>query len=121
MAEDRRSGDDGLDDRPHDVLAADEFAMPTRRPHPEDPHAEDPEAHDVLAADEFAVPARGTTTPDPHADDREPHDVLAADEFAMPGVGAPHEHGTAGPSLRARIALVVGIALALALLRRKRS
>jgi hypothetical protein len=120
MAEDSRSGDNGVDDRPHDVLAADEFAMPTRRPHPEDPHAEDPEAHDVLAADEFAVPARGTSTPDPHADDREPHDVLAADEFALPSAGAPHEHGSAGPSQRARVALVVGVALAFVLLRRRR-
>jgi hypothetical protein len=120
MAEDRRSGDNGVDDRPHDVLAADEFAMPTRRPHPEDPHAEDAEAHDVLAADEFAVPARRATTPDPHANDREPHDVLAADEFAMPGAGAPHEHASAGPNQRARIALVVGVALAIVLLRRRR-
>jgi hypothetical protein len=121
MAEDRPSGDDGLEQRPHDVLAAEEFAVPTRRPHPEDPHAEDREAHDVLAADEFAVPARGTRAPDPHTDDREPHDVLAADEFALPGAGAPHEHATAGPSLRTRILLVVGVALALVLLRRGRS
>ncbi len=51
---------------PHDVLAAEEFAMPapdpvlhravTPPPHPNDPDgSEDP--HDVLAAEEFAMPA----------------------------------------------------------------
>ena len=71
-------------DPAHDVLAAEEFAMPTRDP------ALEP-AHDVLAADEFAVP---TADPDLHhgpvelPDDPSgidaPHDVLAAEEFAMP-------------------------------------
>lgn len=45
------------------------------------------EAHDVLAADEFAMPSRadyGLHLPrDPHGID-EPHDVLAADEFGFP-------------------------------------
>jgi hypothetical protein len=48
-------------------------------------------AHDVLAAEEFAVPAPDPALrPDPIAlpDDptgiAEPHDVLAAEEFAMP-------------------------------------
>jgi hypothetical protein len=53
---------------------------------PGDPHGID-EAHDVLAADEFAMPARGDyglhLPRDPHGIE-EPHDVLAADEFAMP-------------------------------------
>lgn len=53
---------------------------------PGDPHGID-EAHDVLAADEFAIPAKadyGLHLPgDPHGI-QEPHDVLAADEFAMP-------------------------------------
>ena len=53
---------------------------------PGDPHGID-EAHDVLAADEFAIPARGDyglhLPRDPHGIE-EPHDVLAADEFAMP-------------------------------------
>ena len=42
--------------------------------------------HDVLAADEFAVPGRsvGDVPSDPiHT----PHDVLAAEEFAIPGAG----------------------------------
>jgi hypothetical protein len=45
------------------------------------------EAHDVLAAEEFAMPSRGDyglhLPGDPHGI-QEPHDVLAADEFAMP-------------------------------------
>src|SRR3954464_14668397 len=53
---------------------------------PDDPHGIQ-EAHDVLAADEFAIPARGDyglhLPRDPHGIE-EPHDVLAADEFAMP-------------------------------------
>jgi hypothetical protein len=53
---------------------------------PGDPQGID-EAHDVLAADEFAMPARGDyglhLPRDPHGIE-EPHDVLAADEFAMP-------------------------------------
>ncbi|HEX6714124.1 MAG TPA: hypothetical protein VF066_12095 [Thermoleophilaceae bacterium] len=45
-----------------------------------------PEPHDVLAADEFAMPSRGDyglhLPKDWHGD--KPSDVLAADEFAMP-------------------------------------
>ena len=72
------------EERAHDVLAAEEFAMPTRDP------ALEP-AHDVLAADEFAVP---TADPDLHhgpvvlpedpSGIEGPHDILAAEEFAMP-------------------------------------
>ncbi|HEX7292571.1 MAG TPA: hypothetical protein VF250_15735, partial [Conexibacter sp.] len=56
-------------DRPHDVLAAEQFAMPApeaawrpQRPLelPPEPNASD-EPHDVLAAEEFAMPA-----PPPH-------------------------------------------------------
>jgi hypothetical protein len=51
-------------DRPHDILAAEEFAMPTVDPElhhgpvrlPDDPSGI-AEAHDVLAAEEFAMPA----------------------------------------------------------------
>src|SRR3954469_22933691 len=53
---------------------------------PGDPNAID-EPHDVLAADEFAIPARGDyglhLPRDPHGIE-EPHDVLAADEFGFP-------------------------------------
>jgi hypothetical protein len=52
---------------------------------PDDPQGTE-EAHDVLAADEFAIPARGDyglhLPRDWHGE--KPHDVLAADEFAMP-------------------------------------
>jgi len=42
--------------------------------------------HDVLAAEEFALPTRdqGGIPPDPI---HEPHDVLAAEEFAIPTSG----------------------------------
>src|SRR6476659_3525674 len=53
---------------------------------PGDPHGIQ-EAHDVLAADEFAIPSRGDyglhLPGDPHGI-LEPHDVLAADEFGFP-------------------------------------
>jgi hypothetical protein len=53
---------------------------------PGDPHGIE-EAHDVLAADEFAMPARGDyglhLPRDPHGIE-EAHDVLAADEFGFP-------------------------------------
>jgi hypothetical protein len=51
---------------------------------PSDPHGDKPS--DVLAADEFAMPSRGDyglhLPKDWHGD--KPSDVLAADEFAMP-------------------------------------
>ena len=46
----------GSDD-PHDILAAEEFAIP--QPEPGVPHDPNPKAHDVLAAEEFAFPAPG--------------------------------------------------------------
>ena len=53
---------------------------------PDDPEGIE-EPHDVLAAEEFAMPARadyGLHLPrDPYGI-QEPHDVLAAEEFAMP-------------------------------------
>lgn len=54
---------------------------------PADPTGID-EPHDVLAAEEFALPARsaGDIPPDPTGL-QEPHDVLAAEEFAMPTAG----------------------------------
>jgi len=63
--------------------------MDERRPSrlPEDPTGID-EPHDVLAAEEFAMPvrSRGDIPSDPI---HEPHDVLAAEEFAMPTAGVP--------------------------------
>ncbi|HYV15511.1 MAG TPA: hypothetical protein VE972_05790 [Conexibacter sp.] len=53
------------EDEPHDVLAAEEFAMPAsearadRRPIvlPENPAGDDDVPHDILAAEEFPMPA----------------------------------------------------------------
>ena len=58
---------------------------------PEDPTGIE-EPHDVLAAEEFAMPvrSRGDIPPDPI---HEPHDVLAAEEFAMPTSGIPEPVG----------------------------
>jgi len=52
---------------------------------PEDPTGIE-EPHDILAAEEFAMPvrSRGEIPPDPI---HEPHDVLAAEEFAFPTSG----------------------------------
>lgn len=83
------------DEPPHDILAAEAFAMGEgdRGLH------RDP-VHDVLAAEEFAVPApdprlharrEARTGPPPGSgrgggDEADaPHDILAADEFALPG------------------------------------
>ncbi len=57
---------------------------------PSEPNASD-RPHDVLAAEEFAMPAPEAAwrdrpvalPPEPNPSD-EPHDVLAAEEFAMP-------------------------------------
>lgn len=63
---------------------------------PPEPNASN-EPHDVLAAEQFAMPAPAAAwhrerplelPPEPNASDR-PHDVLAAEEFAMP---APPPH-----------------------------
>jgi hypothetical protein len=62
-----------LDERPHDVLAAEAFAMP----------ASDPELHHHGP---IALPEDPTGI-------EEPHDVLAAEEFPMP---APRAAGVAG-------------------------
>lgn len=73
---------------PHDILAAEAFAMGEgdRGLHREP-------AHDVLAAEAFAMPAadrgRRHIPRDEHSDDAAPHDVLAAEEYAMPA-GAHH-------------------------------
>jgi len=92
-------------DRPHDVLAAEQFAMPA----PEAAwHAERP----------LELP------PEPNASDR-PHDVLAAEEFAMP---APPPHVTFAstpalarrPSRRHLGAAAAGLGALLALVRRRR-
>jgi hypothetical protein len=79
------------------------------------------EPHDVLAAEEFAMPARsaGDIPPDPTGI-QEPHDVLAAEEFAMPTAGVEHDDASGFDvrSLLPGLALAVGLLLVFRLLRR---
>jgi hypothetical protein len=91
-----------LDERPHDVLAAEEFAMP----------APDPELHHhgpiSLPGDPTGIEG--------------PHDVLAAEEFPMPaprgvsGVGSALARRAGG--LDPRGAVAAAAALGLVVLRR---
>jgi hypothetical protein len=120
-------------ERPHDVLAAEEFALGTADPAL---HVEPP--HDVLAAEEFGM---GTGDPtlrhdplilpeEPPGAPAEPHDVLAAEEFAVPAghpvpVGAAVAVGAAdeaAPRRRTRafavVAALAGAAVALLVRRR---
>lgn len=100
---------------------------------PAEPNAS-AEAHDVLAAEQFAMPApqaawhRGPVEvpPEPNASD-EPHDVLAAEQFAMPAP-PPHVEFASVPATARRpsrrrlgaLAAGLGAALAAALHRRRR-
>ena len=86
---------------------------------PEDPTGI-AEPHDVLAAEEFAMPARsaGDIPPDPTGI-HEPHDVLAAEEFAMPTAGAG-EAGPGRLDPRSLIPLAALALLSLLLVRRLR-
>ena len=95
----------------------------------------DEQAHDVLAAEEFAVPTADPSLrhepfklPDDPSGIVEPHDVLAAEEFAMPATRAPS--GQAGPAARivagakspVRLAALAAVAIGvLRTLRRRRS
>ena len=89
---------------------------------PQDPSGID-EPHDVLAAEEFAMPTRDDRHPPDPTGLHEPHDVLAAEEHAMPAPGpdAPADPGEPGGSGVQRLVLVAaGAALAAFLLRRRR-
>ena len=85
---------------------------------PEDPSGFE-RPHDVLAAEEFAVPMRSTRDV-PHDPIHEPHDVLAAEEFAMPAGAEAHGEGSR-PDPRTLIPLVLLAALVALLLLRRRS
>jgi hypothetical protein len=98
---------------------------------PPEPNASD-EPHDVLAAEQFAIPAPEAAwhagplqlPPEPDPSD-EPHDVLAAEQFAMP---APPPHvafasapePSRRPSRRHLGAAVAGVAAMLAALLHRR-
>jgi len=80
--------------------------------------------HDVLAADEFALPApdpalrhRPFVAPEDPSGIAEPHDVLAAEEFAMPAAagGGPQQ-----TTRRSRWSWIGAAALALIALARRR-
>jgi len=85
--------------------------------------------HDVLAAEAFAVPAPDpalrhgpVVVPEDPSGIEEPHDVLAAEEFAMPAVvGSSRRSGaltrTAERTWRLVLWAVAGALLALALAR----
>ncbi len=77
------------------------------------------EPHDVLAAEEFAMPlrSRGQIPSDPI---HEPHDVLAAEEFAMPtgGVTATRDGGIDPRTLVPALALLGVVAVVVRRLRR---
>ena len=81
-------------------------------------------AHDVLAAEEFAMPTADPTLrhrpielPDDPSGIEEPHDVLAAEEFALPAPrsavrATPAERIAARARTPARIAMLLGLAIA---------
>ncbi|MGO9753175.1 MAG: hypothetical protein ACLP8S_31930 [Solirubrobacteraceae bacterium] len=122
-------------DRPHDVLAAEMFAVPAVDPQLHALHGEPP--HDVLAAEMYAVPApdpilhRGPLAlPDDLTGTVEPRDVLAAEEFPMPAppAGPTHAHARAlarepsfdRPWLSVAVWALVILVAALSLRRRRR-
>jgi MYXO-CTERM domain-containing protein len=86
---------------------------------PDDPAGID-EPHDVLAAEEFAMPARsaGDIPPDPTGIE-EPHDVLAAEEFAMPVAGVEHDD-SAGFDVRSLFPGLTLALVVLLIVRRRR-
>jgi hypothetical protein len=89
---------------------------------PDDPQGIQ-EAHDVLAADEFAIPSHGDyglhLPRDPHGIE-EPHDVLAADEFAMPSGPDRLLEGMRGGGALNPLLVLAAAALAVLLYRRLR-
>jgi MYXO-CTERM domain-containing protein len=89
-----------------------------QRSAPADPSGID-KPHDVLAAEEFGIPTRENGIPGDPTGLREPHDVLAAEEFAMPAGAEPHEEsGGRGP--RAFLPLALAGLLLLLVFRRRR-
>jgi hypothetical protein len=101
---------------------------------PPEPNGSD-EPHDVLAAEQFAIPGPEAAwhagpvqlPPEPNPSD-EAHDVLAAEEFAMPAP-PPHVAFASAPEASRRpsrrhlgaAAAGLGAALAVVLRRRRRS
>jgi hypothetical protein len=78
------------------------------------------EPHDVLAAEEFAMPTRDDRYPVDPSGIQEPHDVLAAEEFAMPAPGSRASVRSGRLDLRAWLPLSLLGAGALAFVLRRR-
>jgi hypothetical protein len=95
-------------------------AMAQNAKPPEDPTGIE-EPHDVLAAEEFAMPTRDNRFPADPLGTTRPHDVLAAEEFGMPVPGAEADISAISPSSPARflVPAAIGFALALILFRRR--
>jgi MYXO-CTERM domain-containing protein len=80
----------------------------------------DDEPHDVLAAEEFGIPTRENRIPSDPTGLREAHDVLAAEEFAMPAGAEPPDAPGGGPGVRAFLPLALAALVLLVLVRRRR-
>jgi hypothetical protein len=93
----------------------------------------EPTVHDVLAAEEFALPAPDPSIrhppvelPDDPSGIVEPHDILAAEEFALPA-SPPHPIGPGlgstrrGVRPRGAIVGAVGLVMVVGVLRRRRA
>jgi MYXO-CTERM domain-containing protein len=78
------------------------------------------EPHDILAAEEFSIPTRDSGVPGDPTGLREPHDVLAAEEFAMPAGAQPHDDAGGGPGLRAFLPLALAALVLVVAFRRRR-
>ncbi len=89
---------------------------PTPSRFPEDPTGiQGP--HDILAAEEFAMPMRSARDiPGDPTGIQEPHDTLAAEEFAMPAAG--YEAGSGGIDPRTLLPALALIALVALVARR---
>ena len=85
---------------------------------PDDPTGIE-EPHDILAAEEFGIPTRDNRIPGDPTGLREPHDVLAAEEFAMPAGAEPHSD-SGGPGARAFLPLALAALVLLLVFRRRR-
>ena len=82
--------------------------------------SETEEPHDILAAEEFGIPSREAGIPSDPTGIREPHDVLAAEEFAMPAGAEPHDSEGRGPGVRAFLPLALAALVVVLVLRRRR-
>jgi MYXO-CTERM domain-containing protein len=106
---------------------------PPHQPFPPEPNAHDERAHDVLAAEEFAMPGpeegragAPVALPADPSGQQAPHDVLAAEEFAMPaarhGLGVGDAPAPARSSSTRKLPLLGALGVgAVALLRRRRA